>query len=128
MEFVVPPHSPLEVLNGIQSGVVKKRLDPDQSREIGNDFIDLAIPTTDVRADYAEIFREAMTLDRSTYDAAYIVLAERSRLDLVTADRKRFEAVSARKPFVRPRAREARRLTTDCSGRSAARPAAEPRC
>ena len=101
IEFVVPPHWPLEVLNGIRTAVVKRRIEPERAQVLASDFIDLGIATTDITPHTAEIYRVAIELDRTVYDAAYVVLGERSGLDVVTADDKLGKAVSAVKPFVR---------------------------
>lgn len=101
VEFIVPSHWPLEILNAIRSRIVRKRIEPGRARELATDFIELAIVTTDITAHHAEIYHTAVELDRSVYDAAYIVLAEKNGIELVTADKKLFNAISAKKPFVR---------------------------
>lgn len=100
-ELVVPGHWPLEVLNGIKAGILKKRIESARAQTLADDFVDLGIATTDVTSYATEIYRTAVDLDRTAYDAAYIVLAEKTGLELWTGDKKLFNAVKTRKPFVR---------------------------
>lgn len=115
--FTVPAHWPLEVLNGIRSAVLKKRVDAKRALEIADDFLKLGIGTTDIGAHSAQIFRTAVDLGRTTYDAAYVVLAERTGLELITGDRRLFNAVHNQKPFVRYIGDREQKAPADESGR-----------
>jgi len=48
VEFTVRAHWLLEVLNGVRSAIVKKRIDAKKAAEIAVDFLQLGVPTTDV--------------------------------------------------------------------------------
>jgi len=49
----------------------------------------------------AEIYRAAVDLGRTTYDTAYVVLAERMGVAFVTGDRRLHNSICSKKPFVR---------------------------
>jgi len=101
VSLVVPHLWIYEVTNGIRSAVVRKRI----TEEMGRLFVDeaqvLGIHSIDVLEFVSYIFETALKLDVSAYDASYIVLAEKERIDFITGDEKLYNKVVSAKPFVK---------------------------
>lgn len=83
IEFVVPSHWPLEVLNGIRSRIVKKLIDPARAHDLAKDFVAMNVVPTDITVHAAQIYETAIAFDRTTYDKRF------------------YNAVASKKPFVR---------------------------
>ncbi len=92
-------------------------MDANRASELADDFLKLGIATTDIGAHSAQIFRTAVDLGRTTYDTAHVVLAEKTGLELITGDRRLFNAVRDRKPFVRYIGEREKNAPADESGR-----------
>jgi predicted nucleic acid-binding protein len=101
VDFIVPPHWTVEVLNGFRSAIIKKRIDRERALDLAKDFLDLGIGSADLSGLWADVFRTAVDLGRTTYDAAYVVLAEHHAVEFITGDRRLFHATVSVKPFVK---------------------------
>lgn len=99
LAFVQPPRWTLEVLNGIRSGVLRDRIPGAQAEQMVDDFLALEIPTRQL-LEPGQVYRLARELNCSVYDAAYVQIAESRGLELITGDKKLYNAVHTAKPFV----------------------------
>lgn len=94
---LVPPHWPLEVANGLQMAVRRKRIDVAfRDRALAN-LATMMIevdPECQARA-WSGAVRLADAHVLTLYDAAYLELAERRRLRLATLDRSLARAAGA---------------------------------
>lgn len=87
-DFLCPIITRYEVLNGLRSAVLSKRIRTEQLDEAYRRYDALAIPTDDVFVPNNETLHLAITHDLSLYDASYIHLAFLQGFRLVTADKK----------------------------------------
>jgi predicted nucleic acid-binding protein len=91
IELLVPTLLPYEVSNGILQAVRRERINLEQGLEILTAFQELDIPRMEVP--WQRALELAHTYARSVYDGAYLALAEDSGSELVTADRRLYNAV-----------------------------------
>jgi len=89
---------PYEVTNAILQAIRRDRIGPEKGREILTAFQGLSIPTVDVS--WQQTLELARTHDRSAYDGAYLALAGESGSKLVTGDRRLYNAVKDRLPWI----------------------------
>ena len=75
-----------EVLNGIRSAILSKRIGPKIGQKLANAFLQLKISRKKI--DFRKTFRNALQFSLPVYDAGYLTLAKEARLPLITADRK----------------------------------------
>jgi len=98
IELHAPTLLPYEVTNAILQAIRRDRIGPEKGREIFTAFEGLSIPTADVS--WQQTLELARAHDRSAYDAAYLALAEETGSKLVTGDRRLYNAVKDRLPWV----------------------------
>jgi len=98
IELHAPTLLPYEVTNAILQAIRRDRIGPEKGREILTAFEGLSIPTADVS--WQQTLELARAHDRSAYDAAYLALAEETGSKLVTGDRRLYDAVKDRLPWV----------------------------
>lgn len=75
---------PYEVLNGLKSAVLRKRLTSETAARLGHDFLDLPfiLEKIDGRRCWELAWREKLTI----YDAAYLTVARSPRRPLLSLD------------------------------------------
>ena len=98
IELHAPTLLPYEVTNAVLQAIRRDRIGPEKGREILTAFEGLGIPTVDVS--WQQTLELARTHDRSAYDGAYLALAEEIGSKLVTGDRRLYNAVKDRLPWV----------------------------
>ncbi|MBM4467104.1 MAG: type II toxin-antitoxin system VapC family toxin [Chloroflexi bacterium] len=98
IEFHAPTLLPYEVTNAVLQAIRRDRISPEKGREILTAFEGLSIPTVEVS--WQRTLELARTHDRSAYDGAYLALAEETGSKLVTGDRRLYNAVKDRLPWV----------------------------
>ena len=98
IELHAPTLLPYEVTNAVLQAIRRDRISPEKGREILTAFEGLGIPTVDVS--WQQTLELAHTYDRSAYDGAYLALAEETGSKLVTGDRRLYNAVKDRLPWV----------------------------
>lgn len=84
ISFIVPVILPFEVINGLKSAFTSQRIDQTTLVNLTNDFEALMITLEKI-----DLFDTlAISLDKklSVYDASYVSLAKRRKLDLLTLD------------------------------------------
>lgn len=84
VDFISCTLLPFEVLNGLRSAVVQKRLEETRARRLSNAFLSLGIELVPV--DYHQVVRLALKLNITVYDAGYVWLARHKRIPLLTLD------------------------------------------
>jgi len=98
VELLAPTLLPYEVTNAVLQAVRRDRISLGKAREILTAFQGLSIPTMEVS--WQRALELAHTHDRSAYDGAYLALAEERKSTLVTGDRRLYNAVKDRLPWV----------------------------
>ena len=98
VKLLAPTLLPYEVTNGILQAVRRDRIGLEKGQEILTAFQGLDIPTVEVP--WQQALELARTHDRSAYDGAYLALAEERGSKLVTGDRRLYNAVKDRLPWV----------------------------
>lgn len=78
-----------EVLNGIKSAVLSKRIKPEIATKLANHFLDLKIIKKKIN--FEKAFNYSLSLSISVYDATYLVLARRANVPLLTTDKKLYQ-------------------------------------
>ena len=64
-------------------------------------FLELEIDFQDPFVDYPQILKLAHSFNRSVYDASYISLAKKNRVDFITGDKRLFNAVKDQLKWVK---------------------------
>ena len=77
---------PFEVINGLRSAVIRKRLPIKTAASLVRAFIDLSI--TLIETNELATFRFAIKNKLSFYDASYVYLAKSEKLRLLTFDKE----------------------------------------
>lgn len=77
---------PFEVLNGLKMAVSRKRIDEDLAHDLGRKF--LKIPIQFIPVDFMDTFLLANKHELTLYDASYLYLAKKQKMDLLTMDEK----------------------------------------
>jgi len=98
MELLAPTLLPYEVTNAVLQAVKRNRISLDKGLEILATFRGLGIPTMEVP--WQRSLELAHTYGRSAYDGAYLALAEETGGELVTGDRRLYNAVKDHLPWV----------------------------
>ncbi len=98
IELQAPTLLSYEVTNAVLQAIRRDRIGPEKGREILNAFEGLSIPMVEVS--WQQTLELARTHDRSAYDGAYLALAEETGSKLVTGDRRLYNAVKDRLPWV----------------------------
>jgi len=98
IELLAPTLLPYEVANAVLQAIRRDRIGLEKGWEILAAFEGLSIPTVEVS--WQQALELARTYDRSAYDGAYLALAEESGTKLVTGDRRLYNAVKDRLPWV----------------------------
>jgi predicted nucleic acid-binding protein len=91
VELLASTLLPYEVTNVIGQAVRRGRIEPQIAEKILNTFQDLAIPTAEPSLPL--VLELASRHDRSAYDAAYLALAGERKTQLITGDRRLYNAV-----------------------------------
>ncbi|MBM3283678.1 type II toxin-antitoxin system VapC family toxin [Candidatus Gottesmanbacteria bacterium] len=78
------PLLPFEVLNGLRSAIIKKRLDSETAEKLAEAFLLLDISVKPV--DYFACWCLSLDKHLSLYDASYLLLARQNKVKLLTTD------------------------------------------
>jgi predicted nucleic acid-binding protein len=85
-DFIAPTLLKYEVVNGIRSGVLQKRLGLKLALQIYLEFIKL--PIIYIAVDLRDVLTLSIDSDISVYDGTYVYLAKKEKLELLTLDKK----------------------------------------
>jgi len=86
VDFVAPPLLKLEITNALRSAVNQKRLNQLVADKLLAAFLELPVIYQEV--DYREVLKIALERNFSAYDAAYVFLAKKRKIPLVSLDQK----------------------------------------
>lgn len=100
LELLAPALLPYEVTNALLVALRRRRIDAARAREILREFIGLTIPTQGLAGLEERAWALALEHQRTAYDAAYLALAEREGLPLLTGDKRLYNAVKGKLPWV----------------------------
>ena len=75
-----------EVVNGLRTAVLRKRIELGSAIQLMDKFLKLEIKRKEVN--FRQVFKAALDFSLSVYDASYFILAKDQRLALATADKK----------------------------------------
>ena len=90
-----------EILSAINVAISRKRISEAVGKKALNYLATLGIEERSFEGLIDETFRMARKYNLSTYDCAYVALAQRERCDLYTGDRKLFHAAEIHLPCVK---------------------------
>ena len=90
-----------EIPSAINVAISRKGISEAVGKKAFNYLATLGIEERSFEGLFDQTFKMARKYNLSTYDCAYIVLAERERCDLYTGDRKLFHAAEKHLPWVK---------------------------
>lgn len=85
MKLISSPLLPFEVLNGLRSALIQKRIPKDTSSVLMKNFLRLAIPLAPVH--YDSLYALSLKNNITVYDASYLWIAESKDVPLLTFDK-----------------------------------------
>jgi len=88
-----------EITNGVLQALKRRRIEKMRAKEILKEFEALEIPLQIVGLE--EILEIAQAYQRSAYDAAYLALAQKEGVEFITGDKRLYNAVKDRLPWVK---------------------------
>lgn len=90
-----------EIINAINTAINKKRIGEEAGHRAINYLTSLGVELRSFGDLVGPTFFMARQYNLSTYDCAYMALAEKEKCDFLTGDKKLFNAVKNRLPWVR---------------------------
>jgi len=100
-DFIAPSLITYEMINACLVAHRKGRIPLDVAKGLLEEMLLLEIRTEEVRHLSSRIFDIARRYKRSAYDASYIALAEAQKCNLITGDRRLYNAVSRQLGWVK---------------------------
>ena len=88
IDLLAPTLQFYEILNGIETSVLRKRIERTSAGEIWERYLGLGIHLHDQSEQGGEIMELSIKLDLTGYDAAYVVMARRMGTGLLSLDEK----------------------------------------
>lgn len=85
IKILVPEIFYFEVFNALKSAVSRKRINSQLAQKLGKNFLKLALEKKEVN--WLPTFQIALKKDISFYDAAYLSLAKKEKIPLLTLDK-----------------------------------------
>lgn len=86
LKLIAPQLLPYEVTNALRSGVLQRRLTLSIAKQLTQGFLKLPIDYHQI--DFEPVLALAIKHRLSAYDAAYVALAKKRKLTLLSLDRK----------------------------------------
>lgn len=83
--LISTPLLPFEVINGLKSGVLRKRITESIAIELTKLFLDFEIGLISIN--YTKVLSYALKNSLSVYDASYVILAQTRNIPLLTLDK-----------------------------------------
>jgi predicted nucleic acid-binding protein len=84
--LIAPSLLPLEVINGLKSGIKRKRISQKQAIQFLNKFLAMEIDFQDISLE--QVLQFSVEKDISVYDATYLCLAKQEKIPLLSLDKK----------------------------------------
>ncbi len=101
-EFVGPPLLHVETVSVIRRLSFRNLLSPDEASQLVRAFLDIDVSTSTPPGLYSRAYDLAVQFRQSRiYDSCYLALAESLSCELLTLDRRLYDAVVADLPWVR---------------------------
>ncbi len=96
-EAIVPAHWPVEVANALLIAVRRQRISPDDAHQflLDLEFLPIRVEATTKNLVRARVFPLAEQYGLTVYDGAYLELAMRERIPLITLDKDLQKAAGA---------------------------------
>jgi predicted nucleic acid-binding protein len=85
MKLISSPLLPFEVLNGLRSAIIQKRIPEDTADALMKNFLRLSIPLVSIQ--YDDLYSLALKKSITVYDASYLWIAESKHIPLLTFDK-----------------------------------------
>ncbi len=101
ISLCAPGILPYEVLNALIVAERMKRIPREVTDDAFDGFLDLDITLVDPFSNYSHVMSIARTFGRSVYDASYLSLAGARDINLVTGDRRLYNAVKRKLKWVK---------------------------
>ncbi len=101
VQLLAPALMPYEVTNALLVALRQQRLDEARAAEILRAFVRLRIPTQGLTGLEERVWALALEHGRTAYDAAYLALAEHEGVPFITGDKRLYNAVKGKLPWVR---------------------------
>lgn len=99
INLIVPSLCTYEVLNGIKSAILRKRITIAKTPEILEKYQMLEIE--EIKPAMMKLFELSYQNNISVYDAAYVELAQRKNCNFYTADKKLYDKLKGKLPFIK---------------------------
>jgi predicted nucleic acid-binding protein len=99
--LIAPGLFPYEILSGINVAVNRKRIGQEAGKEAVNYILSLGVQLRTSHDLFVSAFQLAREHGLSTYDCAYISLAQKESCDFVTGDKKLYRSCSGKLPMVK---------------------------
>jgi len=101
VELIGPTLFPYEILSAVNVAVNRGRITEEAGYQAINYITSLGIELRSFEELIEATFRMARQYRISTYDCAYLALAEREKCDFLTGDKRLLHAVKDRFPWIR---------------------------
>jgi predicted nucleic acid-binding protein len=100
VEIVAPTLLIYELMNGLWIGSRLKRIEFQAIEKCVQRVLDLSLDFRDASLFFSAVVRMCNQFGRSAYDSAYLALAEKEGIQLLTADRRLYNTVRRRLGWV----------------------------
>ena len=101
LTLLAPTILPYEVLNALLVAERRQRIDEEVTEKAFSGFLELEINLLDPFSHYPHILSLVRSFQGSIYDASYLSLAEKNRVNFVTGDKRLYNAVKDQLKWVK---------------------------
>ena len=101
IELITPTLFPYEILSAINVGINRKRIEEEAGYRALNYIVSLGIGLRNFDNLIEPAFYMARQYGLSSYDCAYMALAEKEKCDFITGDKKLFNSIRNHLPWIK---------------------------
>jgi len=101
VELITPTLFPYEILNAVNVAINRKRIEEEAGYRAMNYITSLGIELRRFDNLIGPAFYMARQYGLSSYDGAYLALAEKEKCDFFTGDKKLFNSIRNRLPWIK---------------------------
>jgi predicted nucleic acid-binding protein len=101
IELISPTLFAYEIVNAIYIAVIKNRISGMEGFGAVNDILSVGVKLVEFAELIEPTFNSALRYNRSTYDCAYLSLAEKEGCVMYTADKRLFNALKNKIRFIK---------------------------
>lgn len=101
LDITVPTLLEYEVINGLAIARRRGRLDEKHVTSAMEGFLNLRIKVVQSTELYKRVLYYCHVFNRSAYDASYLALAEKEKIQMITADERLFNSVKNKLKWVK---------------------------